>query len=81
MPVTDTKRAKKGGSVKKRGATSANLSGPKRDPSKKAKSSNYNKYINDKMAELKSADPSQSHKDRMKAVLEAWRKEEGQKAK
>ncbi|POY74037.1 hypothetical protein BMF94_2849 [Rhodotorula taiwanensis] len=53
----------------------------RKSATKKGKSSNYNAYMNVKLAELKKADPKLAHSDAFKKAFDAWKAEQKGKAK
>ncbi|KAI5476892.1 SET domain-containing protein [Pseudohyphozyma bogoriensis] len=68
MPTTETTRAKN--ALKKKKSSSGQT---KTHATKKGKTSVLNKYMNDKLAELKEKNPGKEHGEYMKEALAAWK--------
>ncbi|GAA5864303.1 hypothetical protein JCM5296_003300 [Sporobolomyces johnsonii] len=52
----------------------------KKAATKKGKSSNYNTYMNAKLADIKKAEPSLAHREAMQKAMSAWKAEQKGKA-
>ncbi|GAA5846896.1 hypothetical protein JCM3766R1_000833 [Sporobolomyces carnicolor] len=59
--------------VPKKGKPKAPL---KKTATRKGKSSNYNVYMDSKLAEIKKSEPSLAHREAMKKAMDAWKAEQ-----
>ncbi|SCV70988.1 BQ2448_3750 [Microbotryum intermedium] len=51
----------------------------KKATTKPGRSSNFNAFLNMKLAELKKSDPTRSHAERLKQINDLWKIETGKK--
>ncbi|GAA5927910.1 uncharacterized protein JCM15063_006033 [Sporobolomyces koalae] len=52
----------------------------KKAATRKGKSSNYNVYMDSKLAEIKKSEPSLAHREAMKKAMDSWKAEQKGKA-